>query len=69
MAEYIYMSMEILNVIHAVLDYKKFLHSYHVMLHNNKQFDTESEAEKFYYGMDNLPRGMERNKQCIWKRI
>lgn len=53
--------MDILNVIHAVIDYKKHLQSYHVMLLDNKQFNTVVETEKFYYSLD-LPEGMSKNK-------
>lgn len=59
--DHVKMNMDILNVIHTVIDYKKFLFSYHVMMFNDKQFDTAAEAEKFYYGICTLPEGMNRN--------
>lgn len=62
MDKYINMDIEILNVIHAVLDYKRFLQSYHVMMLGNKQYDTEKVAQNFYYNLENLPTGMQKNR-------
>lgn len=39
---------EVLNTIHAVRDYRKFLCSYHVELLEDYQFDKDAEAEKFF---------------------
>lgn len=39
---------DVLNTIHAVRDYRRFLSSYHVMLLGNNQFDKDAEAEKFF---------------------
>ena len=55
------MTVEILNVIHAVLDYKQFICSQNKL----KQFHTENfdwfaETKKYYYNLD-LPDGMHHN--------
>lgn len=42
---------ELLNTIHAVRDYRKFLCSYHVALLENDQFDKDAETEKFFYSL------------------
>jgi len=54
------MSMEILNVINAVLDYKQFLISYHTFILKESNFDFIAETKKFYYSLD-LPEGMNKN--------
>lgn len=53
------MNTEILNVINVVLNYKKFLYSYEVVL-LNKKFDFISAVKKFYYSLD-LPNDMNKN--------
>lgn len=40
---------ELLDTIHAVRDYRRFLYSYHVELLGNYDFDKDAEAEKFFY--------------------
>lgn len=56
------MTKEILNVIHAVLDYKKFIISENRVKKtiSMQMFDTE-ELVKAYYCSLPLPAGMERN--------
>lgn len=59
--ERIGMSKEILNIINVVLDYKKFLSSYHYKMLKDMDFDVIEKAEEFYYSLD-LPNGMNKNK-------
>lgn len=54
---------EILNTIHAVRDYRRFLSSYHVHLLGNKQFDKDTEAEKFFYSLP-ITGGLPKSKAC-----
>lgn len=56
------MTMEILDIIHATLDYKKFICSQNRLnqFHNDK-FNWYSETEKYYYALD-LPEGMNHNR-------
>lgn len=56
------MNENVLNTIHAVRDYRKFLLSYHVILLGNEQYDKDAEAEKFFY---NLPiKELPKCKAC-----
>jgi len=54
-------SKEVLNVMHTVRDYRRFLSSYHVMLLGDKQFDKDAEAEKFFYNLP-ITGGIPRSK-------
>lgn len=45
------LNRDMLNTIHTVRDYRRFLSSYHVHLLGNKQFDKDAETEKFFYGL------------------
>lgn len=54
---------EILNTIHAVRDYRRFLSSYHIHLLNNSQFDKDVEAEKFFYNLP-ITGGLPKSKAC-----
>lgn len=56
-------SKEILNTIHSVRDYRRFLLSYHVHLLGNKQFDRDAEAEKFFYSLP-ITGGLPKSKAC-----
>jgi hypothetical protein len=53
------MNMEILNVIHAVLDYTRFISSDN-RIKNNKDFDWYKTAEDYYRSLT-LPDGMNHN--------
>ena len=55
------MTTEILNIIHAVLDYKKFICSQNMLnqFHDDK-FDWYGRTEKYFYSLD-LPDGMKHN--------
>lgn len=56
------MTVEILNVIHAVLSYKKFICSQNRLDQFYKDdFDWFSETEKYYQSL-NLPDGMSNNR-------
>lgn len=52
------MNMNILNTIHVVRDYRRFLLSYHIMLLGNKQYNKDAEAERFFNSLpvDELPK-------------
>lgn len=56
------MTKEILNVIHAVLDYKKFIISENRVKKtlSMQMFDAEELAKAYYWSLP-LPTGMERN--------
>lgn len=56
------MITEILNIIHVVLDYRKFICSQNMLnqFHNDK-FDWYSETEKYYHTLD-LPEGMKHSR-------
>lgn len=54
------MNMEILNVINAVLDYKRFIVSDNRIAPREK-FDWFAEIEKYYYSLP-LPEEMARNR-------
>jgi len=56
------MSEEILNIIHVVLDFKKFICSQNRLNQfHMDNFDWYDETEKYYYSI-NLPEGMHHNK-------
>lgn len=56
------MTKEILNIIHVVLDYKKFICSQNMLSQFHiDNFDWYSETEKYYYSI-NLPDGIHHNK-------
>lgn len=52
------MNMNVLNTIHTVKDYRRFLSSYHVMLLGNDQYDKDAETEDFFYSLpiEELPK-------------
>lgn len=54
------MNMDILNIINVVLDYKRFLVSYHMFVLKEKDFDFLTETRKFYNSLE-LPEGMNNN--------
>lgn len=54
---------ELLNTIHAVRDYRRFLSSYHVHLLGEDQFDKDAEAEKFFYSLP-ITGGLPKSKAC-----
>ena len=54
---------DILNTIHAVRDYRKFLVSYHIHLLGNKEFDKDVEAEKFFYEIQETG-GLPKSRRC-----
>lgn len=55
------MSTDILNVINAVLDYKKFVISNNYV-DPKADFDWFTETEKYYYSLP-LPSGMEKSRK------
>lgn len=55
------MSTDILNVINAVLDYKKFVISNNYV-NPKTDFDWFAETEKYYYSLP-LPSGMEKSRK------
>ena len=54
------MNIEILNVIHAVLDYRKFICS-HNMIAKKENFDAFAETEKYYKTLP-LPKELHHNR-------
>lgn len=54
------MSLEILHVINAVRDYKRFITSNNYIV-QNQDFDWFTETEKYYHSLP-LPKGMKRNR-------
>lgn len=58
--ERIVMNKDILNVVNVVLDYRKFLASYHYHILKDMSFDIDEKTEEFYYSLE-LPEGMNKN--------
>lgn len=54
------MSIEILNIIHAVLDYRRFICS-HNMITKEDGFDAFAETEKYYKTLP-LPKELHHNR-------
>lgn len=55
------MNLYILNVIHAVLDYRRYISS-HYAATMQKDTDIDADTRQYYYTLP-LPFGMEKNKQ------
>lgn len=63
------MTPEILNVIHAVLDYKRFVLSHMYVVDNIyplDNFDWYEKVEDYYHSLP-LPEGMHKNKEDFEK--
>jgi hypothetical protein len=58
------MNMEILNIIHVVKDYKRFIRSYYCHVMGNVGFDWEEKTKKFYTTLP-LPEGLNTSKNCF----
>lgn len=59
------MTSHALNVIHAVLDYKRFICSQNMLdQFHRDDFDWFAETEKYYYSLD-LPEGMPKNRTAL----
>lgn len=59
------MTEEILNIIHTVLDYKKFICSQNMLKQFHvDNFDWFSETEKYYFSLE-LPEGMKHHKSHL----
>lgn len=56
----IMITKEILDIINAVLDYKKFITSHNYVV-PKEDFDWFSDTEKYYHSLP-LPEGMEKNR-------
>jgi hypothetical protein len=54
------MNKDILNIVNVVLDYRKFLASYHYHILKDMKFNIDKKADEFYYSLD-LPQGMNKN--------
>lgn len=55
------MDMRVLNIIHCVQDYKRFLISYHNLVLDDMNFPWYTEVQKFYNRLL-LPEGMKKCK-------
>lgn len=61
------MTSDILDIIHVVLDYKKFICSQNLLVQFHKEdFDWAIETEQYYYSL-NLPEGMKKNMHDFLK--
>ena len=58
------MNSDILNVINCVVNYKKFVTSYHVFILKENDFDAYIETEKFFLTLP-LPNGMKHNSSTF----
>lgn len=59
------MTEEILNIIHAVLDYKKFICSQNMLKQFHvDNFDWFAETERYYCSLD-LPKGMKHHRSYL----
>lgn len=59
------MTEEILNIIHAVLDYKKFICSQNRLKQfHEDNFDWFTETEKYYHSLD-LPEGIKYHRSYL----
>lgn len=59
------MNEQILNIINAVVDYKKFIISNN-MIFQNKEFNWYRETEKYFFSLP-LPDGMKHSKYFFEK--
>ena len=59
------MNEQILNVINAVIDYRRFICSNN-MIFQNKNFDWYEETKKYFFSLP-LPDGMKHNRECFNK--
>jgi hypothetical protein len=58
------MNMEILNIIHVVKDYKRFIRSYYCHVMKKKKFDWYDKTKKFYSTLP-LPKELNTSKNCF----